>query len=380
MRDISELLDRRSCVYGGDPFPRLLAESFFQHRTIHAVALFTLGLGFVIGGQVGNLPDFELLFEYTLYLMVYFWAAGCAYAAFRLFRLAFVDRATSPLRILLGQLRKLLTDRSRIANGVNGLAAILVFMSGFVVLKGAIAVLAPFSWDQTLAQFSTKLHFGRAPYQWLWWVVESPLAVYFLNLCYNLWFAVLVAMVFSSVAAARDSLLRHQFLLSFMLIWLIGGFFIALAFSSAGPCYYARLGFGDTYQPLMNALQSANRRYPIWALSMQEKLWSGYSGSPSGSMGISAFPSIHVATSVLFALYMTRLSTILGIVMWIFAGIIMLGSVLLGWHYGIDGYAGAAIAFAIWKATGATLSRTTSAWPAMGVDDLSGLDSPPFSR
>ena len=377
MQDISELLDRRpAAVFEG--LPGILAESFFRHRIIHTVALFTLGLGFVVGRRTGNLPDFALLREYAFYLVVYFWIGGCAYATFRMFWLALIDRAASPFGVLQNSFWQLLSDRNRIANGVNGLAAMLVFMSGFAVLKGSIAVLAPFSWDQTLAQVSKMLHFGHAPYEWLWWVVESPLAVHLLNLCYNFWFAVLVATVFSSVAAARDSLLRHQFLLSFMLVWLIGGFFFALAFSSAGPCYYARLGLGDLYQPLMDALQSANQQYPIWALSTQERLWSGYAGSPSGSMGISAFPSIHVATSVLFALYATRLSTSLGIVMWIFAAIIMLGSVLLGWHYGVDGYAGALISIAIWKVAGAALSRTMKAWPATGMDDLSGLDAPPL--
>jgi membrane-associated phospholipid phosphatase len=339
-------------------FSVLVLESIFRHRAIHAVALFTLGLGFVVGGRVGNLPDFKLLGEYALYLVAYFWLVGCAYALFQLFWLC-VTRTKSPIRHLTGPLLKTLTDRNRVVNALNGLTAMLVFMTGFVVLKGAIAVLVPFSWDQSLAHFSTKLHFGRAPYQWLWWIFETPGAIHFLNFCYSFWFVVMVATVISSAMAGKDSLLRHQFLLSFMLVWLIGGFFIAMAFSSAGPCYYAKLGLGDLYKPLMDALESANRQSPIWALKMQDRLWSGYSGSPSGTMGISAFPSIHVASSVLFALYATRLSTALGAMMWLFAAIIMVASVLLGWHYGIDGYGGALIAIAIWKATGAVLSRTT---------------------
>jgi membrane-associated phospholipid phosphatase len=47
--------------------------------------------------------------------------------------------------------------------------------------------------------------------------------------------------------------------------------------------------------------------------------------------------------------------------MWIFAAIIMLGSVVLGWHYALDGYAGILISVAIWKITGVVLSRTTIA-------------------
>jgi len=355
--NIAKSSDGWSTANGEDKFSRVLIESFFRHIAVHAVALFTLGLGIVVGYKVGNLPDFGLFGVYAFYLTVYFWGIGCAYATIRLFRLAFIDHATSPLRILLGSLWQLLTDRNRVANGVNGLAAMMIFMSGFSVLKGAIAVLAPFSWDETLAQLGLKLHFGRSPYEWLWWIIQSPLAVYLLNFFYNFWFVVLLATAFGSVAAARDSMLRHQFLLSFMLVWLIGGFFIALAFSSAGPCYYARLGLGDFYQPLMDALASANRRYAVWALPTQDRLWGGYTGLSTGSVGISAFPSLHVATSVLFALYAKRLSNWLGIALWVFAMIIMLGSVVLGWHYAVDGYAGALIAIAIWRITGAALSR-----------------------
>ncbi|RWC78206.1 MULTISPECIES: phosphatase PAP2 family protein [unclassified Mesorhizobium] len=377
MRDISETLGRQPGASASGAFLHLLAESFYRHRAIHAVALFTLGLSFMIGARVGNRPDFGLLVEYGFYLGVYSWVVGCVYAAFRLLWLAIVDGATSPLRLFLNSFWELLSDRRRIANGVNGLVAIMAFISGFTVLKGAIALLAPFSWDQAFAQFSVGLHFGRPTYQWVWWIVESPLAVHFLNLCYNLWFVVLLSAIFSSVAAARDSLLRHQFLLSFMLVWLIGGFGIALIFSSAGPCYYARLGLGDLYQPLMDALQSANRQYPIWALSLQDRLWDGYQGLPSGSMGISAFPSMHVASAVLIALYATRLSVSLGTLMWIFAVLIMLGSVVLGWHYAIDGYAGALIALAIWKITGAALSRADARTITV-LEELSGLGALPL--
>ncbi|WP_352599348.1 phosphatase PAP2 family protein [Mesorhizobium sp. M0488] len=89
--------------------------------------------------------------------------------------------------------------------------------------------------------------------------------------------------------------------------------------------------------------------------------WHWSIAKSSGTMGISAFPSIHVASSVLFALYATRLSPRLGVAMWIFAAIIMLGSVVLGWHYAPDGYAGILISVAIWKITGVVLSRTTIA-------------------
>jgi membrane-associated phospholipid phosphatase len=86
-------------------------------------------------------------------------------------------------------------------------------------------------------------------------------------------------------------------------------------------------------------------------------LWSGYIGATKGSIGISAFPSMHVAMAVLFALYATRRSRLVGLLMWAFAAIIMVGSVILGWHYAVDGYASVLISIAIWKACGHFLAR-----------------------
>jgi membrane-associated phospholipid phosphatase len=66
--------------------------------------------------------------------------------------------------------------------------------------------------------------------------------------------------------------------------------------------------------------------------------------------GISAMPSMHVATSVLMALYAARHARWAGWIMWIFAGLIQIGSVHLGWHYAVDGYLGGIVALAAWRA------------------------------
>ncbi|WP_348626143.1 phosphatase PAP2 family protein [Mesorhizobium sp. LNJC403B00] len=89
----------------------------------------------------------------------------------------------------------------------------------------------------------------------------------------------------------------------------------------------------------------------------QDIVWSGYIGATPGSLGISAFPSMHVAMAVLFALYATRRSRLAGLLMWAFAAIIMVGSVVLGWHYAVDGYASVLISIAIWKACGYFLGK-----------------------
>ena len=110
----------------------------------------------------------------------------------------------------------------------------------------------------------------------------------------------------------------------------------------------------------MDALAHANTHFTIWALPTQDLLWDGYAGISKGTIGISAFPSLHVASAVLFALYAMRRSAIAGTMLWTFAALIMLGSVVLGWHYAVDGYAGALLTLLTWKMVGRLLARQSS--------------------
>ena len=147
-----------------------------------------------------------------------------------------------------------------------------------------------------------------------------------------------------------DHRIRWQFIATFFAAWILLGNVVATVFSSAGPCYFGRVtGLTDPFSDLMAYLDSvgAISRFP------QEYLWSGYrTGKVLLGSGISAMPSLHIGMTVLLALAGWRTSRILGASLAAFAVAIMVGSVQLGWHYAVDGYAGAAGTLAIWAAVG----------------------------
>ena len=137
-----------------------------------------------------------------------------------------------------------------------------------------------------------------------------------------------------------------------MLAWWIGGGLLAVAFSSAGPVYYDELGLSpDPYVGLFAYLNDADTRIPLWFLDTQQMLWDGYIGKIP-ALGISAMPSMHNASAVLFALAFAHVSKKLGWFFAVYAVMILLGSVHLGWHYAIDGYAGILIAAFSWWVAG----------------------------
>lgn len=97
------------------------------------------------------------------------------------------------------------------------------------------------------------------------------------------------------------------------------------ALPSGGPIFFERLGYGDRFE----AIEWAG---PVVRAS--NHLWSAFEGNYiSFATGISAMPSIHVATSVWFAFAIGRWWA------WTYPVVIFLGSIMTGWHYAIDGIA-----------------------------------------
>lgn len=248
-----------------------------------------------------------------------------------------------------------------------------IFTASFTIVKAAIPRLHPYTWDSRLSAWDIALHGGQAPWQWLQPLLGHPWITCLLNLTYHLWFLLLYSVLYWQFLDIRRPQLRMQFLLSFVLSCIVLGSIVAMLFSSVGPCYYGHFYSTDPYAPLMAYLHTANQQVPVWALPVQDMLWQGYlSQGTRGELGISAMPSIHVATAMLMTLLGWRVSRAAGIAFSLFAVLIMLGSIHLGWHYALDGYVAAAGAALIWQLVGKALQLRSGA-TAMTLNMAPGL-------
>ena len=268
----------------------------------------------------------------------------------RFVHLAIYERPERPAIALYQDLKGYMGDPARLATALPMIITLLLFFRTFALVKANIPQVIPFSWDLAFIELDRILHFGRQPWEWMHPVLGYPPVTFAINFLYNLWFIVMWVFWVYFAFDTSNWVLRARFFLSFILIWAIGGGAMALGFSSAGPCYLAPLGLDDSeFAPLMAYLRHADEIFlPLWALDVQEMLWQGYVNKTGAGAGISAMPSMHNASALLFALAGWKLNRTVGWLASIFAGVVLIGSVHLGWHYAVDGYVGFAITLVIW--------------------------------
>lgn len=269
----------------------------------------------------------------------------------RLLHLTYVAKVPDRGLALRAEVTGFLTDRARLTNGLIATALMSLVLLTFAQLKSLIPIIHPFSWDLALADLDRWLHFGVDPYVPLHALLGWDISLTFFGGLYNLWLFAAYFTLYATCFLRQDSVVRMQFLVAFLLTWALGGNLFATVFSSAGPPYFALLGLGDRFAPLFDRLAEHAAAGGLSVLETQSLLWNFYSG-PNSINAISAFPSMHVASTTLMAILGFSLSRGLGIALAAFTVCIMIGSVMLGWHYAVDGYVGAAIAVLAWKVSG----------------------------
>jgi len=256
-------------------------------------------------------------------------------------------RPARPIAWFAGDMRAILLDRDRIFTGIFAFLAMCLFASSFTVGKDLIPVIMPFSWDPLFAEIDRALHGGVDPWRPLFALTGTPLVTTAINAAYHLWLTLAYFMIFEACFNVSRHDKHRTYLAADLLCWVIGGNILATLFSSVGPVYYEAFGFGPDFAPLMERLYAFNEISPVWALDLQEMLLSGYqTGGPV--RGISAMPSMHVASTVTMTLYAFSVSRRLGWAMVGFATLILVGSVQLGWHYAIDGYVSILLSLGCW--------------------------------
>lgn len=236
---------------------------------------------------------------------------------------------------------------------VIALLSFATFIFVYSTVKTRIPAVQAYIWDEFFMRLDRALFLGNDPWTLFRWVYDIPIIVRVMDFVYDIWAVVLVGIwALSFVMKSIPAKDRYRVPIALILIWFIGGNIMAMMFSSAGPCYYGAItGLADPYAAQMNALTVLDEASTLRAVNYQDILWSVYESPSLGLGGISAFPSMHCATSFVLVL-MAWKKPVLRAAALTFFGFIFISSFVLAWHYAVDGVIAVPIAMFGWWLAG----------------------------
>lgn len=213
-------------------------------------------------------------------------------------------------------------------------------------IKLAIPVLHPQLFDQQLWNLDRALAFGYAPTVFLTSLFSAPVLMRFFDASYITVLFPALSIVPAFIASMPERRVRIAFVNSNALLWLIGAW-LYVAVPSLGPAYR----FPGVWLPLGPMLKhSQDAQHMLIENYAAVRSPPGWNAKPINIFfGVAAFPSLHVGFQVLSFFWMRRL-TRWGYVFGILAFLALIGSIVTGWHYLVDGIAGGLLAWACYAA------------------------------
>jgi hypothetical protein len=214
-------------------------------------------------------------------------------------------------------------------------------------IKLTTPVLHPHLYDQQLWNLDRAICFGYQPSFFVLSLFSAPAIMRLIDWTYAYVFFASVNIASIFFASSPDRRLRIAFMNSNALLWLTGGW-LYVAVPSLGPAYR----FPEVWVPLAPWLDRTQTFQRLLMTNYRNVLLSlrGVQRPINILFGIGAFPSLHVGFQMLAFLWLRRVTRWGGPVFLVFVFFIAIGSLVTGWHYLVDGLAGAALAWACYAA------------------------------
>jgi membrane-associated phospholipid phosphatase len=242
---------------------------------------------------------------------------------------------------------------------IRGCVPLALVLATSFVLKSFIHLINSRVWDRQLFAIDSGLHFGYSPTIFLVTLLGNPFLLHFIDVVYS---GVYYVIFFGGTALLLVFLppgWRLRYAAAFVLMWMAGTV-LYLGVPSWGPAFSAT----KLVEP---ALQSM----PV-TVNVQSQLYRELSSLVRAPLAprvvifgsVAAFPSLHLAVVTLYALAARRIGRRLFLASLLLGVVMLIGSVVSGYHFLIDGYAGALLAIGAWWLAGITIPLPTPTAPA----------------
>ena len=221
-----------------------------------------------------------------------------------------------------------------------------LFLGSYTWAKSSIPFAVGYRWEEFWAD-ADRLIFGNDAWR-LAHASFPPSLARAWTFFYSVIWGFALAVSGTLVAAFAGRRFTATFFTAMMLSWLIGGIIIAYAISAAGPVFahLADPELAAQFQPLRAELARILAKDDLVLLSQRYlEVGASVKVAVKGG-GISAMPSMHIATATIFiiAAWRTRW-LLLAVLFWMLT---FLGSVYLGYHYAVDAPVAAVVAVLCW--------------------------------
>lgn len=222
----------------------------------------------------------------------------------------------------------------------------IIFLS-FCFFKNTIPYINPYSWDDALIKLDRLLLFNHDA----WFLIKTKTEMIIAyDYIYLSWIPITSTMLFWQQVSV-DRSLRLQYLASVLAAWLVLGCWCAVIFASVGPCFYEFFysNVPDAIYAINSHIGPLGQELGLLTSAAKHALIDNYRGEDfTIGYGISAFPSLHIATTVINALTIQKRFPRLKIVVWVYALLLSVSCIYLGFHYFSDCIFGAMGALVIW--------------------------------
>ncbi len=222
------------------------------------------------------------------------------------------------------------------------LIAFTAIETSHLILKAYIPLINPGNHDTLLSRIDSTLFFGQDPLRLILDVFSSPTIHHVFDVLYSgvyffaLWAGVVV--FFAWLPGRR----RIAFFNGFFIMWQLG-LVLYLLLPSWGPIFVRPELFESTLADM-----------PM-TVAVQHGLYLETSSLVTGRLdvvirffGLAAFPSLHVAVFVFYALWARKIGRAWQIWNTALVPLILIGSMLTGYHYLVDGLAGILVGAFSW--------------------------------
>lgn len=305
--------------------------------------IFALALSAVFGFKI----DFKIIFH--IQYDIIFIAIALLYLIIHAALMALHSRRNGEDSVIFGRnWREEMKNSYFKWRNLFDLIKILLFLKITLLLYCNIKQAIPFVngnlYDSELLLLDRIAHFGINPNILSVKLLGNDSIAGAMDRIYISWYMV-KPMILAYFAIIPDRQIHIRFFTSYFAIWIFGGI-SALLIPSLGPIYTDSEWFSGLNIPFANRLQQILLGHYEAALANPGKYKIFI------YEGIAAFPSLHVGIVALFAFFLWKINRKIGIAMFVYVALIQIGSVLLGWHYAIDGYFSIGLAYGLFSLSG----------------------------